>query len=89
MIFADANGELDVPAPNTKGWSDTVAFIEANAPADGALRELAETGTTTNLTGLLEELDGLTGSEDADVQEVLDAVEQAAIEAEDVLIVSA
>lgn len=86
MIFADSNGELDVDAPNAKGWADTIAFIEGleNAPA---LKELADKGHTENLAGLLKELNGYQ-SEDADVQDVLSAIEEAALEAEDILIVS-
>lgn len=85
MIFADSNGPLDVDGPNKKGWADTVAYIETTKST--ALNELAESGSTEDLDGLVKDLNSLQ-SDDDDVQEVLDAIEEAALEAEDILIVS-
>jgi SepF-like predicted cell division protein (DUF552 family) len=85
MIFADQNGPLDVDAPNKRGWADAVAFIEGTQSA--ALNELAREGSTENLNGLVKDLNSLQ-SDDDDVQEVLDALEEAALEAEGILIVS-
>lgn len=86
MTFADQNGELeDFAAPNKKGWADTIKFIESTKST--ALNELAEKGSTEDLGGLLKDLNSLQ-SDDDDVQEVLDAIEEAALEAEGVLIIS-
>lgn len=85
MIFADSNGELDVDAPNKQGWAETCAFIETTTSE--ALKQLADDGSTENLAGLLKDLNSLQSDND-DVQEVLDALEEAAKEAEGILIVS-
>lgn len=86
MIFADSNGELDLDAPNTKGWADTVAFIDTLKGAP-VLKQFATEGSTENMAGLLEDLNTVTAP-DSDIEEVLLAVEEAALEAEDILIIS-